>query len=31
MKIKMQIIKYLVDVEKNKKKINLWTDQRERL
>lgn len=31
MKIKMQIIKYLVDVEKNKKKINLWTDQMERL
>lgn len=31
MKIKMQIIEYLVDVEKNKKKINLWTDQRERL
>lgn len=31
MKIKMLIIKYLVDVEKNKKKINLWTDQRERL
>lgn len=31
MKIKMQIIKYLVDVEKNKKKINLWTDQKERL
>lgn len=28
----MQIIKYLVDVEKNKKKkTNLWTDQRERL